>query len=163
LSRAVNAFANWEQDSIKRARRQCWLNLDRSTPERSDEQSALTQLLTLRLAEAVTSRELLLRELAAIMRQETSAKCVMVTEPGEHNQQRVVIAQGCTPAESAKLASQMDQSVDEESQAAFCKKNDAVLLHLRPSHAQPATLYLSPRSRAKTSRRPVARSTNARG
>jgi hydrogenase-4 transcriptional activator len=83
------------------------------------------------------------------MRQETSAKCVMITEPGEHKEQRVVIAQGCTPAESTKLAGQMAQSVDEESQAAFAKQNDAVLLHLRPSHAQPATLYLSPRSRAK--------------
>jgi len=42
----------------------------------------------------------------------------------------------------------MDQSVDEESQAAFCKKERRVLLHLRPPW-QPATLYLSPRSRAK--------------
>ena len=43
----------------------------------------------------------------------------------------------------------MDETADEKSQAAFAKKNDAVLLHLRPSHAQPATLYLSPGSRAK--------------
>ncbi len=149
LSRAVNAFRELGA-KLDQARAEAALaNLDRSTPERSEEQSALTQLLTLRLAEAVTSRELLLRELAAIMRQETSAKCVIITEPGDHNERRVVIAQGCTPAESAKLASQMDQNADEESQAAFAKKNDAVLLHLRPSHAQPATLFLSPRSRAK--------------
>ncbi|MEO7970796.1 MAG: sigma 54-interacting transcriptional regulator [bacterium] len=149
LSRAVNAFRELGA-KLDQARAEAALaNLDRSTPERNEEQSALTQLLTLRLAEAVTSRELLLRELAAIMRQETSAKCVIVTEPGDHNERRIVIAQGCTPAESAKLASQMDQNTDEESQAAFAKKNDAVLLHLRPSHAQPATLFLSPRSRAK--------------
>ncbi|MDQ1639866.1 MAG: hypothetical protein QOF62_3205 [Pyrinomonadaceae bacterium] len=149
LSRAVNAFRELGA-KLDQARAEAALaNLDRSTPERNDEQSALTQLLTLRLAEAVTSRELLLRELAAIMRQETSAKCVLITEPGDHNERRVVIAQGCTPAESATLASQMDQNTDEESQAAFAKKNDAVLLQLRPSHAQPATLYLSPRSRAK--------------
>jgi hydrogenase-4 transcriptional activator len=149
LSRAVNAFRELGA-KLDQARAEAALaNLDRSTPERKEEQSALTQLLTLRLAEAVTSRELLLRELAAIMRQETSAKCVMVTEPGDHNRQRVVIAQGCTPAESAKLASQMDETADEKSQAAFAKKHDAVLLHLRPSHAQPATLYLSPGSRAK--------------
>jgi hydrogenase-4 transcriptional activator len=148
LSRAVNAFRELGA-KLDQARAEAVLaNLDRSTPERNEEQSALTQLLTLRLAEAVTSRELLLRELAAIMRQETSAKCVMITEPGDHNERRVVIAQGCTPAESTKLASQMDQNTDEESQAAFAKKNDAVLLQLRPSHAQPATLYLSPRSRA---------------
>jgi hydrogenase-4 transcriptional activator len=149
LSRAVNAFRELGA-KLDQARAEAALaNLDRSTPERNDEQSALTQLLTLRLAEAVTSRELLLRELAAIMRQETSAKCVIIMEPGDHNERRVVIAQGCTPAESAKLANQMDHNLDEESQAAFAKKNDAVLLQLRPSHAQPATLYLSPRNRAK--------------
>jgi transcriptional regulator with GAF, ATPase, and Fis domain/uncharacterized protein HemY len=149
LSRAVNAFRELGAKLDQKRAEAALANLDRSTPERNDEQSALTQLLTLRLAEAVTSRELLLRELAAIMRQETSAKCVIVTEPGDHNEQRVVIAQGCTPAESAKLANEMDQNADDESQTAFAKKNDAVLLQLRPSHAQPATLYLSPRSSAK--------------
>ncbi len=149
LSRAVNAFRELGAKLDQTRAEATLANLDRTTPERTEEQSALTQLLTLRLAEAVTSRELLLRELVAIMRQETSAKCVMITEPGEHDEQRVVIAQGCTPAESAKLASQMDQATDEQSQAAFAKKNDAALLHLRPSHALPATLYLSPRNRAK--------------
>lgn len=149
LSRAVNAFRELGAKLDQTRAEAALANLDRSTPERNEEQSALTQLLTLRLAEAVTSRELLLRELAAIMRQETSAKCVIITEPGDHNERRVVVAQGCTPEESTKLASQMDQNADEESQAAFAKKNDAVLLNLRPSHAQPATLYLSPRSCAK--------------
>ncbi len=149
LSRAVNAFRELGAKLDQKRTEAALANLDRSTPERSEEQSALTQLLTLRLAEAVTSRELLLRELAAIMRQETSAKCVMITEPGDHNEQRVVIAQGCTPDESTKLANEMDQSVDDGAQAAFAKKHDAVLLYLRPSHAQHATLYISPRSRAK--------------
>ena len=149
LSRAVNAFRELGAKLDQKRAEATLANLDRSTPERSEEQSALTQLLTLRLAEAVTSRELLLRELVAIMRQETSAKCVMITEPGDHNEQHVVIAQGCTPAESTKLASQMDQATSEEEQAAFGKQNDAVLLQLRPSHAPPATLYISPRNRAK--------------
>jgi len=148
LSRAVNAFRELGAKLDQTRAEAVLANLDRNTPERSEEQSALTQLLTLRLAEAVTSRELLLRELTAIMRQETGAKCVMIIEPGEDNAQRVVIAEGCTPAESAKLASQLDQS-NVELQAAFAKKNDAVVLQLRPSHAQPATLYISPRNRAK--------------
>ncbi|HKP48087.1 MAG TPA: tetratricopeptide repeat protein, partial [Pyrinomonadaceae bacterium] len=149
LTRAVNAFRELGA-KLDQARAEATLaNLDRNTPERNDEQSALTQLLTLRLAEAVTSRELLLRELAAIMRQETNAKCVMVTEPGDHNDQRVVIAQGCTPNESAKLAAQLSEAVDDRALSAFAQKNDAALLQLHPAHAQPATLYLSPRSRAK--------------
>jgi DNA-binding NtrC family response regulator/tetratricopeptide (TPR) repeat protein len=148
LSRAVNAFRELGAKLDQRRAESALANLDRTAPERNEEQSALPQLLTLRLAEAVTSRELLLRELAAIIRQETSAKSVIITEPGEHNRGRVVIAHGCTPAESTKIAEEMDTLVDEESQAAYAKKNDAAILQLRSSHGPPATLYISPRSRA---------------
>jgi hydrogenase-4 transcriptional activator len=149
LSRAVNAFRELGAKLDKVRAEAALANLDRTAPERNDEQSALPQLLTLRLAEAVTSRELLLRELAAIMRQETNAKSVVITEPGEHNHQRVVIAHGCTPAESAKIAEQLDELSDETAQAAYAKKNDVAILHLRSSHALPATLYISPSSRAR--------------
>jgi hydrogenase-4 transcriptional activator len=149
LSRAVNAFRELGA-KLDQARAEAALaNLDGTVPEISEEQSALPQLLTLRLAEAVTSRELLLRELAAIMRQETNARKVLITEPGEHNRRRVVIAHGCTPAESAKIAEQLDELIDEEAQIVFGRKNDVALLQLRSSNAPPATLYISPRSRAK--------------
>ncbi|HEV7474621.1 MAG TPA: sigma 54-interacting transcriptional regulator [Pyrinomonadaceae bacterium] len=148
FSRAVNAFRELGA-KLDQARAEAALaNLDRTVPERSEEQSALPQLLTLRLAEAVTSRELLLRELAAIMRQETGAKSVVITELGEHNHRRVVIAHGCTPAESAQIAEQLDQLIDDEQHAAYAKKNDAAVIQLRSSNAPPATLYISPSSRA---------------
>jgi len=149
LSRAVNAFRELGAKLDQTRAEAALANLDRSVPERSEEQSALTQLLTLRLAEAVTSRELLLRELAAIMRQETNAKRVLITESSEHNRSRVVIAHGCTPAESAQIAQELDQIIDDEGQAAYAKKNDAAILQLGSSHAPSATLYISPRSRAK--------------
>ncbi|MDQ2938260.1 MAG: tetratricopeptide repeat protein, partial [Acidobacteriota bacterium] len=58
LSRAVNAFRELGA-KLDQTRTEATLdNLDRFAPERSEEQSALPQLLTLRLAEAVTSREL---------------------------------------------------------------------------------------------------------
>jgi DNA-binding NtrC family response regulator/tetratricopeptide (TPR) repeat protein len=148
LSRAVNAFRELGAKLDQKRAEAALANLDRTAPERNEEQAALPQLLTMRLAEAVTSRELLLRELAAIMRQETSAKSVIITEPGEHNRRRVVIAHGCTPAESAKIAEEMDFLVDDEAQAAYAKKNDAAILQLRSSHGPPATLYISPTSRA---------------
>jgi transcriptional regulator with PAS, ATPase and Fis domain/uncharacterized protein HemY len=149
LSRAVNAFRQLGAKLDQTRTEAALANLDRTAPERSDEQTALPQLLTLRLAEAVTSRELLLRELAAIMRQETNAKTVVITEQGEHNRRRVVISHGCTPAEGAKIADQLDQLVNEDAQMAYAKSNDAAILQLRSSHAPPATLYISPRSRAK--------------
>ena len=150
LSRAVNAFRELGAKLDQTRAEAALASLDRSAPERNEEQSALNQLLTLRLAEAVTSRELLLRELAAIMRQETNAKRVVITELGEHKRSRVVIAHGCTPAESAQLAEDLDQLLDHEAQAEYAKKNDAAILHLGSSHAPPATLYISPRSNSLT-------------
>ncbi len=148
LSRAVNAFRELGAKLDQTRAEAALANLDRSAPERNEEQSGLPQLLTLRLAEAVTSRELLLRELAAIMRQETGAKSVVITELGEHNHRRVVIAHGCSPDESARIAEQLDQLIDDDQQAAYAKKNDAAVIQLRSSHAPPATLYISPSSRA---------------
>ncbi|HEY8188353.1 MAG TPA: sigma 54-interacting transcriptional regulator [Pyrinomonadaceae bacterium] len=148
LTRAVNAFRQLGAKLDQKRAEAALANLDRSAPERYEEQSVLPQLLTLRLAEAVASRELLLRELAAILRQETSAKTVVVTETGEHNRRRVVIAHGCTPAESEKIAEELDELVDDDAQSAYAKKNDVAILQLRSSYAPPATLYISPRSRA---------------
>ena len=124
-------------------------HLDQTTLTSNVEQSALTQLLTLRLAEAVASRELLLRELAAIMRQETSAQRVLITEEGEHHHPRVVIAHGCTPADSARIAEELDQLDTEEDRERYSKKHDAAITLLKSSNAPPAILYISPRSRAK--------------
>ena len=123
-------------------------HLDQTTLAPSVEQSALTQLLTLRLAEAVASRELLLRELAAIMRQETAAQRVIITEQGEHHHPRVVIAHGCTPADSARIAEELDQLDTEEDRERYSKKHDAAITLLKSSNAPSATLYISPRSRA---------------
>src|SRR5689334_3390578 len=95
LSRALNTFRDLgARLDLSRAEEEL-RDLSRSTPERIQEQSALTQLLTLRLAEAVASRELLLRELAAVMRQETGAQRVVITEEGERREPRVVVAMGC--------------------------------------------------------------------
>lgn len=148
LTRAVNAFRELGAKLDQKRTEAVLANLDRSAPERSEEQSAVTQLLTLRLAEAVTSRELLLRELAAIMRQETNAKRVVITELDENSRRRVVIAHGCTPAESGTIAEQLDDLSDEELQV-YGKQNDAAILQLRSSNAPHAILYISPRNRAK--------------
>jgi DNA-binding NtrC family response regulator/tetratricopeptide (TPR) repeat protein len=148
LTRAVNAFRELGAKLDQKRTEAVLANLDRSAPERSEEQSAVTQLLTLRLAEAVTSRELLLRELAAIMRQETNAKRVVITELDENSRRRVVIAHGCTPAESGTIAEQLDDLSDEELQV-YGKQNDAAILQLRSSNAPNAILYISPRNRAK--------------
>jgi hydrogenase-4 transcriptional activator len=123
-------------------------DLARATPERAQEQSALTQLLTLRLAEAVASRELLLRELAAVMRQETGAQRVIITERGEHQEPRVVVAMGCTPADSVKIAVDLNDLHDEKDRQKYSRKNDVELILLKSSNSPPALMYLAPRNRS---------------
>ena len=138
------------------------VNLDRSRPERSQEQSALTQLLTLRLAEAVASRELLLRELAAVMRQETGAERVVITEHGEHNEERVVVAFGTSPADNTRIAAELGALKDDSARERYCRKHDAEVIFLKSANAPPAVLYLSPRSRATLAKRNLDRSSVAR-
>ncbi len=148
LSRALTTFRELgARLELTRAEEEL-RDLDRATPVRSEEQSALTQLLTLRLAEAVASRELLLRELAAVMRQETDAETVMISERGEHNQPRVVVAMGCSPEESAKLAIELDGLTSEEARKRYAKKQDAEVILLKSSNAEPAIVYLYPRSKS---------------
>ena len=148
LSRALNTFKELgARLDLSRAEEEL-RDLAQATPERTQEQSALAQLLTLRLAEAVASRELLLRELAAVMRQETGAQKVIITEQGEHNESRVVIAMGSSTEESWKIASEIANLNSESIKERYCQKNDAEIIALRASNAPPALLYLSPRSRA---------------
>jgi DNA-binding NtrC family response regulator/tetratricopeptide (TPR) repeat protein len=148
LSRALNTFRELGARLDLALAEEALVNLDRSRPERGQEQSALTQLLTLRLAEAVASRELLLRELAAVMRQETGAEAVVITEHGEHNQERVVVAFGTSPADNLRIAAELGAIKDESARERYCRKHDAEVILLRSPNAPPAVLYLSPRSRA---------------
>ena len=148
LSRALNTFRELgAQIDLARAEEELKV-LARATPERAQEQSALTQLLTLRLAEAVASRELLLRELAAVMRQETGAQRVIITERGEHQEPRVVVAMGCTPADSIKVAGELNELEDEADRQKYSRKHDTELILLKSSNAPPALLYLAPRNRS---------------
>jgi len=148
LSRALNTFRELgAKIDLERAEEELQV-LARATPERSQEQSALTQLLTLRLAEAVASRELLLRELAAVMRQETGAQRVIITEQGEHQEPRVVVAMGCTPAESMTIAVALNELGGENDRQKYSRKHDVELISLKSSNAPPALMYLAPRNRS---------------
>ena len=148
LSRALNTFRELgARLDLTRAEEELRY-LARATPERIQGQSALTQLLTLRLAEAVASRELLLRELAAVMRQETGAQRVIITERGERNEPKVVVAMGCTPAEAQKIAVELDSVEGDTSRDRYSRKHDCEVVILKSSNAPTAKMYLAPRNRA---------------
>ena len=103
LARAVNIFRELGARIDLVQAEQAAAALDRNAPDQSRQNETVAQLLTLRLAEAVASRELLLHELAAVVRQETNCRRVMILEP-DANGQRVVVAHGYSPDESSALA-----------------------------------------------------------
>jgi hydrogenase-4 transcriptional activator len=112
--------------------------------EQHVEPPAPAQLLTLRLAEAVASRELLLRELAAVIHQETRAARILVAEAGEDGHTKVVVAHGYGVAESAQAADALDRVTNDEERERYAASQDARLIALRPSSAPPATLLIAP-------------------
>ena len=149
LSRAVNIFRELgARVDLKRAE-EAAAELDQTKPQQLLQRDTVVQLLTLRLAEAVASRELLLRELAAVMRQETNCSKVVVIEPAEGGQQHVVIALGCAKDESTTLADEFATLKKESQIESFGKKKNVAVIALKPSNAPPATLLISPRDRAE--------------
>lgn len=149
LARAVNTFrelgARLDLEKAEAATRQ----LEQSAPITRPEHSALSQLLTLRLAEAVASRPLLLRELAAVVHQETNAKRILILESDEEGRERVVVAHGLDNTAAAALADEHASLTTDKATAGFSKKHDTAVITLTSSYALPATLLISPKERAE--------------
>lgn len=148
LSRAVNIFRELGARLDLAAAEAALAAHDQTVPQQQRRHEAVLQLVTLRLAEAVASRALLLRELAAVIRQETTARRVVIFEPDEEQRQRIVIAHGCDSKEAADLADELASVDNDAARERFAKKHDATLITLRSSNALPATLLIAPRDRA---------------
>jgi hydrogenase-4 transcriptional activator len=145
LARAVHTFRELGARLDLERAEEALSALDRNAPEQQSERSALAQLLTLRLAEAVASRELLLRELAAVLDQETKASRVVIFEPAENNQYRIVVAHGCTNDEAARLADELSRAQTDAEREKFAKQRKVSIITLRAPNAVPAVLFVSPR------------------
>ncbi|HEX5706094.1 MAG TPA: tetratricopeptide repeat protein, partial [Pyrinomonadaceae bacterium] len=109
--------------------------LHQSAPAEHEEPTATAQLLTLRLAEAASSRELLLRELVAVVQQESKANRVLIIEPGEQGSSRVASAHGCTAEEGVALAAALDAAATEQERERVAREMDASVHLLRGSSA----------------------------
>ena len=121
-------------------------NLNYATPQRQNEIVGLLQLLTLRLTDAVISRELLLRELAAVIREETNAQHVMIAEQADEQTEKVIVSYGWAAAESASMAQALRQAKNAEASERLAARWNASSIQLRPLNALPATLLLTPRN-----------------
>jgi transcriptional regulator with GAF, ATPase, and Fis domain len=146
----LTLFASSGQSSISKKAEVATRDFERAAaPATRHEHSAISQLLTLRLTEAVASRALLLRELAAVIHQETNAKRIVILEPEEEGRQHVVVAYGVDSRAGSALADEFAALSSDATVAAFAKKHDMEVITLNSSDALPATLLVSPRNRTK--------------
>ena len=149
LSRAVNIFRELGAKLDLSRAEEATAALDKTKPQQLLQRDTIVQLLTLRLAEAVASRELLLRELAAVIRQETNCSKIAVIEPDEANGQRVVIAHGCNKDEATTWAEEFAKIKKDSQLESFARKHDVAVVALKSTNGPPATLLISPGDRAK--------------
>jgi hydrogenase-4 transcriptional activator len=144
LLRAVNIFRELGAHLDLAAAEASLAAHDITPPQQQRRHETVLQLVTLRLAEAVASRDLLLRELAAVIRQETDAERLVILEPDEERRQRVVIAHGYDSQEAATLAEEFGSVKDDAASVRLARKHRTALITLRPSNALPATVLISP-------------------
>ncbi len=110
--------------------------------------SAGSQLLMVRLAEAVASRELLFRELIAVLQQESKAKRLIIAEFNEQKRLYPFITYGYTQQETSDLANNLNEAYRHKTLDNFAKTKNFGLFHLKTPNAPPAILLINPRTGA---------------
>ena len=117
---------------------------DRRPEEPSRRNSVVSQLLMVRLAEATASRELLFRELVAVLQQESKAKKVLIAEPTENKYLRPFITHGYSPDESADITAKYEAAKEKDAEKAFLRNRDLAVFHLRSTNGVDAYLFINP-------------------
>ena len=149
LTIALNTFRDLGAKLDVERAEQALREYEQTPHERKRRQEAALQLVLMRLAEAVASRALLLRELAAVIRQETGADRVVVIEPDEEQKYRAVVSHGYNAEQLNSLVDQFAAATDAPSLKRFGNKHDAAVIGLKSANSLPATLIISPRERAE--------------
>jgi hydrogenase-4 transcriptional activator len=110
----------------------------------SSTHSNVSQLLTVRLAEATASRELLFREFIAVLRQESKARKIIIAEPNESNQIKPFITYGYSTEESNSLTAKFADALGKKEERVFQRAKNISVLNLKGSSSVPAYLFVSP-------------------
>ncbi|MDQ2747373.1 MAG: sigma 54-interacting transcriptional regulator [Acidobacteriota bacterium] len=106
--------------------------------------SAGSQLLMLRLAEATASRELLFRELVAILQQESRAQKIIIAEMGEQKKFYPFITHGYVPQESMELVAKFQEADRKDEAESFARAKNLKFFNLRAPSSAPALLIIAP-------------------
>jgi transcriptional regulator with GAF, ATPase, and Fis domain/Tfp pilus assembly protein PilF len=104
------------------------------------------QLSIMRLVEAVNSRELMLRELASLIRHEVGASRVLVLEPAEDARYRAAGEQGFALEEGTRALASLNAAESEDDLERAAAAQGGALVRLRVGNAAPAVLFVAPRA-----------------
>ena len=111
--------------------------------------SAASQLLMVRLAEATASRELLFRELVAVLQQESQAKKIIIAEPGDDDKKlRPFITHGYSLAESSEVVGKYEEAAQKKGEKIFAKNRNLAVFPLKTMNAKSAFLIIHPQTSA---------------
>jgi transcriptional regulator with GAF, ATPase, and Fis domain len=105
---------------------------------------SISPLLVERLAEATASRELLFRELIAVLQQESTARRIAIAELNERNRFVPFITHGYTPSESNELMNKFSEAEKKNEQSAFARARNLSILPIKPGSAPHALLIIHP-------------------
>jgi DNA-binding NtrC family response regulator/tetratricopeptide (TPR) repeat protein len=106
--------------------------------------SSVSQLLIVRLTEATASRELLFRELVAVLQQESQAKRIAILEFNENRALQPFITHAFTASESAGLIEKLGDAIHKGDIKSFEKQSNVAVFELRPTNAPHAYLLIAP-------------------
>lgn len=111
-------------------------------------------LLTTRLAEAATSRELLFHELLSILQKESRARKILIARPSDsqsHSKLSAVSYSGFTAAESEKVLADLQRTKENGNLSEFSEANNFAVIEMPDTGATPSFLLIFPRSGARLS------------
>lgn len=145
LSSAASVFRELGAKPYLARAEEALRGLGHATAETRTEPATLSQILTLRLAEAVASRELLLRELAAVVYQETDCRFAILLEPDRENKEfyHVAAAQASHHDLPTSIVAEWNRTMHGEREA-WLEREGISVFDLRPTHAPSAKLLVSP-------------------
>lgn len=119
-----------------------------SAPSKPIGHTVNSELLMMRLSEAVASRELLFRELITIIKEEGRASKSFIAELNAQGKLTPSVIDGFTPPETVELAARMQDAQMRNDLSDFAVTKNLAIFHLKTSAAPHAYLAISPASGA---------------
>lgn len=113
--------------------------------------SVVSQLLTVRLAEATASRELLFRELIAVLNQESNARKMIIAQPDDKGRLVPFITHGYAPPDSSDVVSKLASALEKKEEKQFSRAKNIAVFPLIGEAARPAYVIINPASGATLS------------